>query len=213
MNPKKKKQTGRQRLRNFRRNIRSGDTPEGRNARIYLGATIIVIGLLTAVMINAPWAGGWEITSSLGKVYIKDKLFTTTNLHEIDIDIDGSWKDWVEDNDPPLPHNEYWNEETGALSDTMDWGYPEVEVSTSYPYYIQRLADGTWVKTDNPKPIDEYNITIATNETQKTIQTYNHWTIGVDVTIETEAETFLKPFGVYWDYGWFYEAKVAEIDV
>jgi len=182
-----------------------------RSVRLYVGLLILLLGAFATTMLNSAFAGGWEITKSLSSVIIEDEEFPLTNINKFSKDIDGSWVEWVEQNDPPKPYNKYYDLEAGELSDPMDWGYPEISISTSFLYYITRLNDGTWVKDDSPQPLDRYNVTVS--EDPLIVQTYYHWTVGADITIETAAEFFDKPFGVYWDYGYFYEAKVTDVDV
>jgi hypothetical protein len=169
--------------------------------------SILVLGLFTAVIVNAPWAGGWEITSSLDLVTIDDTTFTSTNLHDVEYDVDGNWADWVDQNDPPKPFNKYYDVDKGEVSDPGDWDLPDIEVLSSYPYYIVEAYPGVWVQTDNPVPLDEYNVSTGAD----LMQTYNQWTIGYDVTIATIADSYFKPAGVYWDTGYFFEAALAKV--
>ncbi|MHA1902913.1 MAG: hypothetical protein ACW977_02980 [Candidatus Thorarchaeota archaeon] len=174
----------------------------------FLALVIILGGLIAGVMTNSAFAGGWEATSQGDEFQLKttriDETYSWVGDHEDTKDPDGDF-DYQREVGSPNPDLEPTNYEC-----------PGITVKASYPFYIERLADGTWVLSDTAWLLDEYQINATSPEGDPQIFSYKHWTIGIDVTMQTAATSYYKP-GInpsglgYSDYGYYYEDDVVDI--
>ncbi|MHA2022113.1 MAG: hypothetical protein ACTSWQ_00450 [Candidatus Thorarchaeota archaeon] len=159
----------------------------------------VVVGCILAVIGGAwlyqgsAYAGGWEVVNSVDKVIIDGNTKSYDNLHSITWDVDDSFNRVVNE------ANSYSGIYPGPYDD------PDIYVHTSYPYYM-RPYGAAWEKADSPYLFQTYD-----REMGEELIRYNHYVFGYDITIQTKADAYLKPFGSYIDYGWFYEANVVDV--
>jgi len=178
---------------------------EDRRTLMTFGAIIIVVaGIFVGIMSNSAYASGWEITSSLDQVTIETETFEFDGEHNMAKDIDGSFEDKV-------AADGYT--EGRILVDPKDYDIPGITIESSYPYYLQRTDSGDWVESDDAWLLDKYTIPGEITPDTEEFYSYNHWVVGVDVTMKTDAEKINKPFGIYADYGYYYEDQVADVEV
>lgn len=155
----------------------------------YVGVTVAAF---TPFLGNDPFAGGWEVTSSLQSLTVADTEVQRPGLHTTTFDPDG---DFVAGQGIyPGPYNK-----------------PGVTIETSYPYWIRQSITQGWVESDEAVILDKYNITLQNDAEERRVQQYFHWTVAVDVTIKTDATKYYKPQLSYLDYGYWYENDVVDI--
>ena len=86
---------------------------------------------------------------------------------------------------------------------------PGITLESSYPFYLRSVSGG-WVESDEAFILDSYNITLRNDANETRIQQYFQWTIGMDVTVKTDATKYYKPPLSYWDYGYWFEDDVID---
>lgn len=166
---------------------------------IGLGLTLMIISFFAiGSMANAPWAGGWEIANSLATVEIsstQSPLSTTidaTGLKSTQYDIDGNFIG-------------------GVVESTI--GCPDILTKTWYPYYLKQSTEG-WIKTDEPYIVDSYQTPYIDEENNSFYIEYVQYSVGMDIQIQTVADTYYKsPLAYTFNYGWSFEKLVQDIVV
>ena len=153
----------------------------------------IIVGSIFAIIAGAylytgaAYAGGWETQNSISRLTLDSKSKTVSGLHSYSFDPDGVWV--------------LGEGLTAAFDD------PTIRVKTSYPFYIKPIG-ADWVVTDTPHLLDSYSREYS--DTLK--QVYDHYTFGFDVTFQTLAEAYHKPYYTYsiFDYGYWFEENAVD---
>lgn len=165
------------------------------NIWVFVGVGCVLAIFLGAFLYSgSAYAGGWEVFNSVDKVIVDGTAKSYDNLHSITLDKDNSF-------DAVVDAQGSYQDINPSLYDD-----PDIYVHTSYPYYM-KPSGAQWVQTDSPYLFQSYDKKFGTDELTR----YNHYVFGFDITIQTKADAYLKPFGSYIDYGWFYEANVVDI--
>lgn len=160
----------------------------------------VVVGCVLAVFLGAflysgsAYAGGWEVQNSVDKLIVDGTAKTYTNLHTVTLDNDDTFDRVVDE------RNSYQDINPSMYDD------PDIYIKTSYPYYLKPYG-ADWLISDSPYLLKSYDKQFDSRELTR----YNHYVFGFDITIQTKADAYLKPFGSYIDYGWFYEANVVDV--
>ena len=165
-------------------------------ATVFAYSTILLFigAALGAAFSNSPFPGGWEFTGCIRSTTIAGQKFDRYGLHSFTMNVDGNFT--AAPNVYPGPFNK-----------------PGITIEMSYPYYIQRTSSGLWVESDEPHCLDHYNVTLVNNASEKRIQTYYQWTIGLDVIIKTDAAKYYKTQWnpAYLDYGYWFENDIVDV--
>mgnify|MGYP006298582217 CR=1 FL=1 len=162
--------------------------------------------LVVGAMANDPFAGGWEITSSLDSVVLDGTSHDAQGLHSWYLDRDGNF------NYEQIVQTDY---ESSDLEPT-NYEAPGISVSSSYPYYLQKDSAGNWIESSEAWLFDTYDVELTADGSE--LERYYHWVVGLDVEIKTDADVYYKPgineYGAgYADYGYYYEDDVIDVDV
>jgi len=176
------------------------------NNKIIVVALVILAVFLSANALGGnAWAGGWEVTNGMNTLNVDEVASNVFGSHYATSDTDGDYFSGVYGGyllepiynpNPPPPSPE----PTPELPKFAGQGdNPDIVVEMSYPRYLK--TDGTYTAT--------YDVEYGQDEKVR----YIHWEYLYDVTIKTDADKYYKPFGSYWDYGWFFEANVVPVTV
>ena len=166
---------------------------------VSLGLTFMIISFFAVgTMANAPWAGGWEISESLSEITIssfdspKSATIDASGLKSTQYDIDGQF--------------------VSGAAPTAETDCPDILTKTWYPYYLKQTPEG-WIKTDEPYIVDTYRTPYSDSDGNSFIVEYVQYSVGMDIQIQTVADTYYKPLGVYLSYGWSFEKFAQDITV
>lgn len=179
---------------------------------ILMIGTIVVNTMIigVAAMPNDPfgYAGGWEVQSSMNKVFLRGEneagTLVTTNLKTTRYDIDGDFEEAVN--------------EAGSYQDIypVDYDDPDILVKTGYPFYLQQISSG-WIESDDPFVVDNYVRKFNKTNTDGSITMvqveYMEYAVGMSITIQTAADKYFKPMWSYFDYGYYFEDNAVETEV
>jgi len=160
---------------------------------VLLFGTMLVSAFSNSPFLNSPFAGGWEFTGCISTTTLGNTTFNRFGTHSFSMDVDG---DFV------VAQNVY----------PAAFDRPGITVETSYPYYITQSM-GSWITTEAPAYLDQYNVTLVNNASEVRVQYYYQWTIGMDITVKTDAGSYYKPPSGYYDYGYSFEYLAENVVV
>ena len=165
------------------------------NIWVFIGVGAVLALFVGAMLYSgSAYAGGWEVQTDVSKVIIDGEAQSYSGLHSVTKDIDSNFMTAVD------AQGSYQDINPSLYND------PDIYIHTSYPFYLKPGAAG-WVQSDSPYLFDSYDRDISGTEMNR----YNHYVFGYDITIQTKATDYHKPFGSYIDYGYFYEANTVDV--
>ena len=135
-------------------------------------------------------------TMSIG-TYEEEYKLTSADVEDYS-DIDGNFEDID------------WNEAQLDPDETITC--PDIAVESGYPYYLEQVMNNIYQASDEAVIEKSYEKTyIVAGEEQ--VYQYKLLNYGVDITIETNADTYYKDLTQFIDYGWYFEDKAVDVSV